>query len=226
MLTLGTDTSGGWSSINNILFPQSAPKDVASDFFPAPQRTKIESNQVAPAGGSGQTFRQTDSEGQSIYETVSMAMHGWLSTPYEQQYSVPAKVNESKNLADVVSQKEPATFTESLSWALEQTRNIATLFEEIKTSADAPRDTVVGTPRAGYPEGRDEQNLNNNINRGADTAQQLLSMGGQFYDQVKGLFSTGYDQYMKQPVASAGGQALPVATLIVIAIIIYIVVKK
>jgi len=75
--------------------------------------------------------------------------------------------------------------------------------EEIKTVYDnlswmfEPRATITETPRAGYPEGQDTAPTNSTIDKAAD----VITMGTNFYTQLKGLFGLGYPALDAQPVS-------------------------
>ncbi|KPK75273.1 MAG: hypothetical protein AMJ79_11845 [Phycisphaerae bacterium SM23_30] len=217
------------NSITNLL--QTNQSQVGSGFFPTAQREKIVSEITQPAGGAGQTYRTTSPDAPSIFETVKMALQGWIGTPYQQQYSVPAKVTESKQLADVVTTKPADKIEQGLDWAIEQTKKVTTLWDQIKSTWDKPREVIAEKPRAGYPEGQNLIHYNDEVDRGANVAEQILVLGKQFYDQVKGLFGLGYPSTGTQPVATvehevslAGG--LNWGIVLIIAIVLYLVTKK
>ena len=75
--------------------------------------------------------------------------------------------------------------------------------EDIKTVYDnlswmwKPRETIVETPRAGWPEGTNSAPTNNTIDKAAD----VITLGTNFYTQLKGLFGLGYPATETQPVS-------------------------
>lgn len=79
------------------------------------------------------------------------------------------------------------TIGEDLNKALESTKGVATLYDQVANTIQ-PVSIVSGEPRAGYPEGQDEINTTNIISRAANT----LESGIGFFEQVKGLFGLGY----------------------------------
>ena len=86
------------------------------------------------------------------------------------------------------------------------------------------RNTVAGTPRAGYPEGRNNIYYNQEQPGGADVTNMGAAYGRAFIDQVKGLFNPGYDSPQgSQPVANiptaAGG--LTASTILIGAALIF-----
>lgn len=192
--------TGGWDAIDNIT--QGIGKGASalvSGFFPAAQRDKVVSETVQAAGGSGKTSRATAPEGQSWIETMEFATRGWLDSPYEAQYAIPAKIQESKQLAQSVSAPKSADWIgEGLDWALKQTGKFTTLADELM-GVLRPREVIVGTPRAGYPEGQDEQHLNDWTSRAAEVLSLGKSLGSDFIKQVKGLFNLGFGQTEAQP---------------------------
>lgn len=191
---------GGWDAIDNIA--QGIGKGAStfvSGFFPTPQREKVISETIQAAGGSGKTSRATTPEGQSWIETMEFATRGWLDSPYEAQFAIPVKIQESKQLAQTVATPKSSDWIgEGLDWALKQSSKITTLVDEIG-GALRQREVIVGTPRAGYPEGQDEAHLNDLTSRIAEVVNLGKSMGSDFVKQVKGLFNLGFGQTEAQP---------------------------
>lgn len=194
--------SGGWDAIQNITRGiGKGASTLVSGFFPAPQRDKIISETVQAAGGSGQTYRPTETENKSMIQTWIWGNQPvpHLGSPYEEQFAIPAKVQESQQLAKSVSPEKSGDWIgEGLDWALQQTGKISTLVDELGGFWGA-REVIIGTPREGYPEGQDEQHLNDLTSRIANVLNLGKAMGGEFISQVKGLFGLGYGQTQAQP---------------------------
>lgn len=190
---MGTDlVSGDWNAVNNLL--------ATGTFFPSLQRETVKSETVEAAGGTGQTFRPTAQENQSMIETLKWMKDNWLGSPYEENLSVGFKSAESQRLAQKMGPKSDPV-GETLDWALAQTKSITTLFDQVKSIWE-PREVITETPRAGYPEGKDIRHLNETVEKGAEMIKAGKAWIGGVYDQVKGLFNLGFDQTGKQPVFS------------------------
>ena len=190
---MGTDlVSGGWNAIDNIL--------ATGTPFPAQQRVTVKSETTQAAGGTGQTFRPTAPENPSMVETEQWRDAGWWGSPYQDELSIGAKTAESQQLAEVMGPKADP-MSDSLDWALSQTKKVTTLFDELKDLWQ-PREVIVEKPREGSPEGKDVRNLNQIVERGAEVIKAGTSWIGGVYDQVKGLFNIGFDQTGKQPAFS------------------------
>jgi len=92
-----------------------------------------------------------------------------------------------------------------------------------------PRETVVATPRAGWPEGTNEANTNTTIDRAAD----VIKAGTGFYSQLKGLFGLGYPATEPQPTSPVQHEVKPAAavagmsagTIAVIAVLLLLIFK-
>lgn len=199
---MATDlVSGGWDAVSNITAGiGKGASSLVGSFFPAAQRDTIKSETVQAAGGAGQTYRPTAPEGQSWIETMQYAEQQWIGSPYEAQFAVPAKIKESKQLAKSVSAPGAiGAIGGGLDWALEQTKKVTTLYDQLSFLWE-PRETIIAKPRAGYPEGRNERNLNDLVDRAAEVLKIGKSKAGEFVNQVKGLFGLGYGQTKKQPV--------------------------
>ena len=84
---------------------------------------------------------------------------------------------------------------EGLDWALETTKKVTTVYDQLKWMWE-PREKIVATPRTGTAEGVDARNTNIEVNRGADVYETAKD----FYAQVRGLFGLGYPSNEKQPV--------------------------
>lgn len=224
MLTFGMGIGdSSWDSVNNVINAPPA-SILPSGFFPAPQYTKIKSETTKAAGGTGQTFRLTDPENPSMWQSNYWAKMGWIDSPYEADKAIPAKRTESKQLAASVEKRDP--IGDSLDWALDVSKKIGTVYEQLKETW-GPRETIVETPRAGYPEGRDILHTNETASRTAD----VISAGKKLYEQVKGLFGLGYPQTQTQestPVEHeiAGLAGLSLGTIAVIVLLIYFLMRK
>lgn len=188
------EVTGAWGSIDNLLFGKQPAR--GSGFFGASQYESIRSETTEPAGATGWTFRPTDPENPSMRETQLWSDLGWIGSPYQDDKAIPVKVAEGKQLAATVEPKKDV-LAESLEWALGAAQKAAVLYNEIKTTW-SPREVTVGTPRAGYPEGRDVQHTNDLSQRSAD----VFETGKILLGQVKGLFSLGYPQTTPQPAAA------------------------
>lgn len=95
---------GGWGALLNITSKIGGAGGARpSTFFPTAQRERIQSEILQPAGGSGTTFRRTQSELQSVILTHAYRKRGWVGSPYERELAVPVKQRESKLLAALIS---------------------------------------------------------------------------------------------------------------------------
>lgn len=230
MIMMATDlVAGSWAALDNVLNSFQI-SEQPSGFYPTPQRNTIKSESLQAMGGSGTTYRQTQPEAQSWLETAGYALKGWLGSPYEAQYSVAAKTAQSQSLAALVETKKPGPIDEGLDWALETTKKIGTLWDQVSGLFGKKREVIVEKPRAGSPEGKNVQNVNDAGNRSADV-DKVFAYAGQVINQVKGLFGLGYPQTTPQPAAGVqtelGGLAgLSMGTLAVAALIIYLLARK
>ncbi|MCJ7805913.1 hypothetical protein MUP46_04710 [Patescibacteria group bacterium] len=227
---MATDlVAGSWAALDNVLNSLNVGVQ-PSGFYPTPQRNTIKSETLQAAGGSGTTYRQTIPENQSWLESVGYALNGWLGSPYEAQYSKTAKTAESQSLAALVETKKPGPIDEGLDWALDTTKKIATVWDQLSGLFGKKREVITETPRAGSPEGKNVQNVNDTPNRSADV-DKVFAYAGQIIDQVKGLFGLGYPQTMPQPAGGVqtelGGLAgLSMGTLAIAALIILLLTRK
>jgi len=114
--------------------------------------------------------------------------------------------------------------------------------EEIKTVYDnfswmwEPRATITETPRAGFPEGQNLAPTDSTIDKAAD----VVTMGTDFYTQLKGLFGLGYPANEAQPVSPIAHKitedttppaapviaGMSVGTIAVIAVVLLLLIKK
>jgi hypothetical protein len=106
---------------------------------------------------------------------------------------------------------------------------VVTIWDKIQTIGKSPEVTVE-TPRAGFPEGVNVQNVDP---KAADRAADTVTKIQQIYDQVKGLFGLGYPSTESQPTApvtTQAGSALPfgmsMGALAIIGLVIILAVKK
>lgn len=192
--------SGGWDAIQNITAGiGKGASTLVSGFFPTPQRETIKSETVQAAGGAGQTYRTIAPEGQSWIETMQWAGDQWLGSPYEQQFAIPTKIQESKELAKSVSPEKSGDWIgEGLDWALQQTGKITTLVDELQSVFDKPREPIKGEPGQG-PAAGSQSHLNDLISRAAEVLNLGKATVSGFVNQVKGLFNLGFGQTAAQP---------------------------
>jgi len=221
--------AGTWAALDNVLDSLNVGLQ-PSGFYPTPQRKTIKSETMQAMGGSGTTYRETAPENQSWLESVGYALKGWIGSPYEKQYSVTSKTAESQSLAASVESKKPAPIDEGLDWALDTTKKIGTLWDQLSGLFGKKREVIKETPRAGSPEGKDVQNVNDTGNRSADV-DKVTTYAGQIISQVKGLFGLAFPQMEAQPAAGVqtelGGLAgLPMSTLIIIGLVLLLVARK
>ena len=226
-LTYPTIANGGWDAIDNILAGIGKGADyTASAFFTTPQRESIVSETTQARGGDGQTYRETNPENLSMISTDWWRSMGWVGSPYEDSNAVSVKLDESKELDQSVSTKKDI-IGDSLNWFLNSTKSVLTVYDQVK-GIFSNGDVVQGTPRAGYPEGSNEQNTNIVVDRGAETQ----NAGNEFYKQVKGLFNLAFPQDTPQPVAAPGNviaapsvAGIGIGTLALIVALIFLVKK-
>ena len=229
-LTMGPDLAGGgWDSVNNIISGiGKGAESVWGAVFPAQQRESVKSETVESAGIAGQTFRPTVQENQSMVESKAWSLAGWFGSPYQAELSVSAKQAESKQIAETIGPKVD-TFGQGLDWALEQTKKVTTLYDQLK-GLWQPREVIEEKPRAGYPEGKDVRHLNEKVEKGADVVRAGAKLLGGVYDQVKGLFNLGFDQTCKQPVFAIEHEIEPQVKigigLIAAAVILILLLRK
>lgn len=202
--TYATETNGGWAAIDNILAGIGKGADyTASAFFETPQRESIVSETTQRAASDGQTYRQSNPENPSMISTDWWRSIGWVGSPYEDDKAVSVKLDESIELDRSVSMRNDPIGS-GVDWVLAHTAKVGTIYDQIK-GIFSPGDYVEGKPRAGYPEGRNEQNTNIDVNRGPETQ----TAGNAFYKQVKGLFNLAFPQESPQPVATERHEISP-----------------
>ena len=200
-LMQGADlASGGWGSVDNIIAGiGKGAETVWGAVFPAQQRESVKSETVQAAGATGQTFRPTIQENQSMIESEKWRAAGWFGSPYQEELSIKAKRTEGMNIAESIGPRVD-TIGDPLDWALEQTKKVTTLYDQLRNLWD-PREVIEETPREGYPEGKDVRHLNEKVEQGAAVVKAGAQVIGGVVDQVKGLFNLGFDQG-KQPAFS------------------------
>ena len=201
-LMQGADlASGGWGSVNNIIAGIGRGAETAwGAVFPAQQRETVKSETVQAAGGTGQTFRPTIQENQSMIQSEEWRAAGWFGSPYQEELSVKAKRAEGMNIAESIGPRVD-TVGDPLEWALEQTKKVTTLYDQLRGLWE-PREVIAEKPRAGFPDGKNVQHLNEKIERGAEVVKAGAQVIGGIYEQVKGLFNLGFEQTGKQPAFS------------------------
>lgn len=232
---IGDVVQGGWDAIDNI--GQTIGQGVstlASGFFPIPQKTRIVSDTIEPANTAGAPYRPVAPEQQSIYETAQWASNEWLGSPYEDNFAIPTKREESQTFSQRISATpEPAgdflgDIFEAIRSAGEASREVKTIVDEIGSDWGLiPRETITGTPRAGYPEGRDEQHLTDLRTMGANVLEIGRSLFGTLTEQVKGFFNLGYQQESNQPAIAIRHELQPsgktTTGIIIIGVILLII---
>lgn len=201
--------SGGWDAVSNIVAGiGKGASTLVSGFFPTQQRTTIKSETVQAAGGTGQTYRPTAPDAPSINETWLMAEKEWIGSPYEAELSPITKVAESRTLAKTIG-TEPDPIGQGLDWALQQTKKVTTLWDQVKTIYGEAREVISGKPTAGYPEGRNEKHINDAVEKGVGIIQQGVAWAEGLLGQVKGLFNIGFPQQGGQPAFSIKHEVQP-----------------
>lgn len=221
---VGNVVQGGWDALSNVVSTVGKGASyLTSAFFPTPQSTPIKSNIVAPAGGAGTTYRVTAPQNQSMIDTNYWADQGWLNSPWQDNLSIPTKVQASQNLANNISSTPQSGGISGMLadiWGgiktgttniLGQTTGIKTVVDEFLTIFGLKKQAVVnsGPTEVGNSPGT-TINIGTSGTSGADTTLSSAVQG--FINQVKGLFNLGYDQTGTQATApvttSAGGMSM------------------
>lgn len=199
--------TGGWDSVANIVSGiGSGVSRIGSTFFPAAQRTKVISEITQPAGGSGDIFRENVlPENMSMLETAKYVEQQWLGSPYQDQFSIPTKVQESKDLNSFVSSQKQNPITDLFANVLGGLKGIAGATKEIKTVVDE----IGGLwgLRTPIPGGKQEignspgatANTQPPKTAGADILSAIKGLGSGIAEQVKGLYNLAFPQQGKQP---------------------------
>jgi len=211
-LQMGADLLGaGWNLASDVVSGTGkAIGTLASGFFPSPQRTVIESNLIKQAEGSGQTFRPVTTDAPSFQETAQMFANEWLKSPYEQQYAVPAKVTESQQLAQGISQGPIESITGLLSGVAKKSGEFRTLVDEIGSAWGL--DWRLGDTRGDdRPQKGTVADLHPNENQwpGADVYETVKGWGSGILEQVKGLYNVAFGQTGSQPAFAISHELQP-----------------
>lgn len=222
---------GGWDAVENIIGGiGGGASTFTSDFFPAQQREKVEHLPLMPAGGEGLTYRPTSPDAPSFIETSMWAADQWLGSPYEQQFAIPTKIEESKQLAKTVSLPADENWIgQGLDWALDQTKKVTTLVDELG-GVFSKRESIQGEPFEG-PKAGTTTHLNQVTNKGAEIYNTGKAFVGGIVDQVKGLFNLGYDPTGKQPTFAIQhelkpGPQITIGAIVIISIIIFALLRS
>ncbi len=209
MFKLGAIAEGGWDAISNVASTiGSGAGSLISSFFPAAQREKVVSQIVAPAGeGTGITYRPVWPDAPSIAQSEFWADSGWVGSPYQNQYAIPTKIQESKELAAMVSPMKTdaiggllSDLVGGLEWGTERATEIKTAADEFMYAwGFAKREPIKeGAKETGASRGA-VQHLNDIRSAGAKVMTTIKGYGSAFVEQVKGLFSLGFQDGKAQP---------------------------
>jgi len=211
-LQMGADLLGaGWNLASGVVGTAGkAVSTLASGFFPTPQRTTMESNLIKQAGGAGQTFRPVTTDAPSFAETAQMFADKWLKSPYEQQFAVPAKVTESQQLSQGISQGPVESITGLLSGVAQTSSKFRTLVDEIGSAwgLDWRLGDERGDDRPGAGSVTDMY-PNENQWPGADVYETMKGWGSGILEQVKGLYNVAFGQTSKQPAFAISHELQP-----------------
>ncbi|MBW8003347.1 MAG: hypothetical protein FVQ80_15260 [Planctomycetes bacterium] len=213
---IGDVVAGGFNAVDNIIngIGQGVSR-IGSTFFPAPQRTQVISEITKSAPNQGDIFRKTAVENQSMIETAAMLANDWINTPFENQFAIPVKVRESRQLAEKVStgpiEAIGGMFSDVLDWA----KQAGTASREIRTAVDE----IAGVwgVRSPIPEGPVEignsrgrvGNTNPPQTAGADIISTVIGTGRALMDQVKGLYNLAFPQQGGQPAVGIRHEIAP-----------------
>lgn len=195
----GDIVKGGWDAISNLA--ASAGKgmaEIGSAFFPAPQRTEVKHLPIEEMGGTGQTYRPTAPENESMNDTFSYFMKDWVNTPYEMQYAIPKKIAESKELNKGVSMTAGEWLGHGLDWALETSKKVGTIVEtwDIATGRKTTATNTEGKssgPTTTSTQKRTVTETGNFAQRGAEVIEKFKAAAGNILTQAKGLFNLGFE---------------------------------
>ncbi len=224
--------SGGWDALSNITTGiGKGVGRIGSTFFPSPQRIQPIKSEITQQGNYSTLPYTKTADAPSVWETFNMVQNEWLGSPYQDQYSPAVKSAAAAQLEQLVSATGQPGVIDNLFTGL---KGLATTSREIRTLADeliAPwstRETVYSKPQAGYPEGRDEQHLNNLAQAAANVWETTKTSAQAMLDQVKGLFNVGFPQQGGQPVFGVTHEIQPSkglsAGLIIAGIVIVLVI--
>ncbi len=198
----GDLVSGGWDALANITSGiGEGVSRIGSTFFPGPQRSEPIISEITQAGNYSSWPYPAGPDASTIWKTAAMADNQWIGSPYAEQLGPTIRAAESLKLEAMVSTTPSLIeniFT-GLKGAVAAGREIRTLADELFQPWD-PRETVYGKPQAGYPEGRNEQHLNDLTQAGAEVWLKAKAGAEAILEQVKGLFNLGFPQQAGQPV--------------------------
>jgi len=215
---------GNWDFVNNIAQSVGQPLSTSpSGFFPTPQREKMISETVEPAGSAGWTYRPLAPQQQSIYETAKWAADDWLRSPFEAQLAIPAKIQESKALEEKISGiTSQRGILEGIIGAVGRAGEISQQFRTVVDEIGGAwgvweRPVIEERPRAGAPEGQNLQHLNRDEDDRADVVTMARGLFGGILEQVKGLFNLGFPQTGSQPAFAIKHEVEPSQRTMIIA---------
>lgn len=206
---IGQTVAGGWNALANITAGiGKGASTLVSGFFPTTQRETVKSEIVAPAGAAGQTYRPTLPENIGMMQTWSWSQKDWLGSPQEANFAIPAKIKEGTNLAASVSpgdeSKGPVeTFVDVLGKFTIGATQIRTAADEFMEAWGLkPREPISEGPKETGASAGIVQHLNDIREKTASVLPAIQAAGSAILDQVKGLFSLGYEPTGSQPVFS------------------------
>jgi len=204
--------TGGWDAVSNIVSGIGSDiSHIGSTFFPTAQRTKVISEITQSAGGQGDIFRENVlPENISMIETAKFVEQQWLGSPYEDQFAIPIKNQESMNLASIVSMgPDPITGKQSITGQIYDkvmgnlkgvagaTKEITTVVDEIATMWGLREPISGGKQEIGNSPGS-TANTQPPKTTGADVISAIKGLGSGIADQVKGLYNLAFGQQGSQ----------------------------
>lgn len=226
---IGNVVQGGWDAVGNVVGTiGKGASSLISGFFPAEQRQRVEHLEIEPAEQTGLPFRVTDPDSSSMFETFAMRADDWVGSSYEEQFSIPAKRQESQALDSFVTSKSQDGFDKMLEDVYKFGTGVAEKAEKITTLADhfydlgikfgiiKPRETIIEVPRVGYPEGQNAQHtsIDKIKQAGQNVLETIKGAGAAMLGQLKGLFNLGYEAPEgRQPVFSIAHEIQPTPKL-------------
>ena len=232
LATMGNLVSGGWAAASNILTGiGKGASSFTSPFFPAVQKTQTKSEIMLPAANV--PAPPILPENMSMVETDAWSDNFWVGSPYQKNLA-PADYMRTESLTTAakmgdVNKGPIGGLAGTIGRIAGEGIKIRTAVDEFMQAWGlVPRETIIGTPRAGSPEGRDETYWNDLRTRGAQVATVAKGLGSQFLDQIKGLLGIGYTPTASQPVFALKHEIQPskattIGLVIVIAIILFVV---
>lgn len=188
---------GGWDAVSNIEGSRGEVLSTQpSGHFPTPQREAVASEINKPAGGTGDTYRETDPENPSMVQSNWWNQIGWVGTPYEQRFAEVPMRDEANRVAEsmgVSGQEQPRDLLADILSGVKYVGELGTIVNNTLYNWGASdRPPIQGTPRVGYPAGTDDTHYNQRQNKGPDVIAIGKQIGGAFINQVKGLFNLAY----------------------------------